>query len=57
MLRHEDRYLLQRRNFCKSTDSSIRNWIARLEASIGCQANREKITKYDIRRFVRRDRV
>jgi len=57
MLRPEDRHLIRRRDFRKSTDRSIRNWISRLEESIGEQANRDKIQKYDIRKFIRRDRV
>jgi len=57
LLRPKDRRLIKRRDFRKSTDRSIRNWIFRMEASIGRHANREEIAKYDIRRFVRRDRV
>jgi len=57
MLRPEDRNIIRRSDFRKSTDRSLRNWISRLEASIGEQANREKIKKCDIRRFIRRDRV
>ena len=58
MMKKDDRHLIvKKRDFRKSKERSIKNWIDRVEMSIREQAGRNIVRKYDIRKYIIRNRV